>query len=211
MKRKLRVHSRSAHRFLILQKLDRFSCPGMWVQTHTLESLRLLRRRHLERGGQEAETASARLGYLLDPLVPANHRIEIAWSRCINLKPILASPKLPRSLRLRSLKASIMSALFYGCESWKLTIHVQRKLNNTASKTLSRIMGRSIAEEARIPSADILLNMRDRRWSWLGHVSRMDHDILVRITSELRQAGEGIIMWWHSQRKCRESHRNCAR
>ncbi len=45
---------------------------------------------------------------------------------------------------------------------------------------LSKITGRSSAEEARTPTENILLNMRDRRWSWLGHVLRMDEDRLVR-------------------------------
>ncbi len=44
----------------------------------------------------------------------------------------------------------------------------------------SRITGRSIAEEDRTPSANILMNKRDRRWSWLGHILRMDEDTFVR-------------------------------
>ncbi len=115
-----------------------------------------------------------------DPLVPINRRIEIAWSRYINLKRILTSPRVPRRLRLQLLKASVMSMLLYGCESWKLTTYVQRKQNKAVSKMLSRFTGRSIAEEARTASANILMNMRDRRWSCLGHVLRMDEDRLVR-------------------------------
>ncbi len=45
---------------------------------------------------------------------------------------------------------------------------------------LSRITGGSIAEEARIPSANILMNMRDRRWSWLGHILHVVEDRLLR-------------------------------
>ncbi len=30
------------------------------------------------------------------------------------------------------------------------------------------------------PTENIQMNMRDRRWSWLGHVLRMDEDRLVR-------------------------------
>ncbi len=48
------------------------------------------------------------------------------------------------------------------------------------SKMLSRITGQSIAEEARTPTANILTNMRDCRWNWLGHILRYDEDKLVR-------------------------------
>ncbi len=47
---------------------------------------------------------------------------------------------------------------------------------------LSRITGRSFAEEARRKSANILLNMRDRRWSWLGHTmyeARLGRKVLL--------------------------------
>ncbi len=37
-----------------------------------------------------------------------------------------------------------------------------------------------IAEEARTPTENFLMNMRDRRWSWLGHVLSMAEDRLVR-------------------------------
>ncbi len=73
-----------------------------------------------------------------------------------------------------------MSTLLYGCESWKITTHVRRRLNSTVSKMLSRTMGRGIAEEARTPTDNILMNMRNRRWSCLGHMLRMDEDRLVR-------------------------------
>ncbi len=42
------------------------------------------------------------------------------------------------------------------------------------------LTGRSIAEDDRISTENILMNMRDRRWSWLGHVLGMDEDRLVR-------------------------------
>ncbi len=87
-----------------------------------------------------------------DPLVPVNHRIEIAWSRYTNLKRILTSPGLQRRLRIRLLKASMISPLLCGCESWKITAYVHRKLNETVSKMLSRITGQSIAEDARTPT-----------------------------------------------------------
>ncbi len=51
---------------------------------------------------------------------------------------------------------------------------------NTVSKTLSRSTGRSIAEEARAASANIQMNVSDRRRSWLGHIVHVDKERLVR-------------------------------
>ncbi len=81
-----------------------------------------------------------------------------------------------------------MSSLLYGCETWKLATHVQRKQNNAVSKMLSGIAGQGVAEEARTPTANIFMNMRDRWLTWVGHILRMVEDSLVRkSTSELRR------------------------
>ncbi len=45
---------------------------------------------------------------------------------------------------------------------------------------LYKISGRSIADEAREPSIDIVLRARDQRWNWLGHILRMDERRTVR-------------------------------
>ncbi len=42
------------------------------------------------------------------------------------------------------------------------------------------ITGRSIAEETRTPTANILMNMRDHQRNRLGHILRVDEDRLVR-------------------------------
>ncbi len=89
-----------------------------------------------------------------DPLVAVNHRIAIAWSRYTHLKRILTASRLPKGLRLRLLNASVISTVLYGCESWKLTAQARRKVSGTLPKMLSRITGRTIAEEAREPTLD---------------------------------------------------------
>ncbi len=74
----------------------------------------------------------------------------------------------------------MISTLLYGCESWKMTEKVKRKLNGAASKMLATITGRTIQEEARNPTINVVIKARDRRWSWLGHVLRMPEHRLVR-------------------------------
>ncbi len=45
---------------------------------------------------------------------------------------------------------------------------------------LSKITGREIADEARMPSINVLLRARDLRSNWLGHILRMDEGRIVR-------------------------------
>ncbi len=61
-----------------------------------------------------------------------------------------------------------------------MTEKVKRKLNGAASKTLATITGRTIQEEARNTTINVVMKARDRRWSWLGHVLCMPEHRLVR-------------------------------
>ncbi len=45
---------------------------------------------------------------------------------------------------------------------------------------LETITGRTIQEEARNPTVNVVMKAHDRRWSWLGHVLRMPEHRLVR-------------------------------
>ncbi len=92
----------------------------------------------------------------------------------------------------RRARESQTSALLYGCESWKLTQAVRRKLNLNASKMLSRITGRTIADEARQLSVDVVMRARDQRWNWLGHILRMEGPTSP---TPMRQTNPRIYPW----------------
>ncbi len=68
-----------------------------------------------------------------DPLVSVNRRIEIAGSRFTNIKIHPNYLKTSKNPLTSTLKASVKSTLLYGCEPWKPTTQVQRKLSNTVS------------------------------------------------------------------------------
>ncbi len=72
---------------------------------------------------------------------------------------------------------------------------VRRNLNSTASKLLSRITGRTIADEARRPSVDVVMRARDQRWNWLGHILRMEGHCLTRqfLLQCVKQTPESIL------------------
>ncbi len=41
-------------------------------------------------------------------------------------------------------------------------------------------MLRTIADEARKPTLDVMMQARDRRWSWLGHILRLEEHRVIR-------------------------------
>ncbi len=45
---------------------------------------------------------------------------------------------------------------------------------------LAAITGRTIQEESRNPTINVVMKALDGRWSWLGHVLRMPEHRLVR-------------------------------
>ncbi len=100
-----------------------------------------------------------------DPLTPVKKRITKSWNSFRNLKRVLTDTKLPTSLRLRLFLISVVSSLFYGCKSWKLTDKICRKLNSTCSEMISKITGREIEDNARTSSINVLLRTRDIRWN----------------------------------------------
>ena len=56
----------------------------------------------------------------------------------------LDAPKLSVGLKLHLYKAAVCSILTYGCETWRLTPSVMRRINGANSKMLARFTGKTI-------------------------------------------------------------------
>ena len=108
-----------------------------------------------------------------DPVVPAQHRCDIAWSKFNEYRKVLTSTKLPIAKRVRLYSALVMSAMSYSSEAWFLTTEVKRLVNNVNSKMLAQITKRTIHEEARSPTVDVIEAICKRRWEYLGHILRL--------------------------------------
>ena len=92
-------------------------------------------------------------------------KIGKAMSRCDKLRPVLDSPDLSISVKLRLYQAAVCSLLTYGCETWQLTKRAMRQLNGANSRMLARFTRKSIPQEARpwSTSFDLVLSIRKRR------------------------------------------------
>ncbi len=58
-------------------------------------------------------------------------------------------------------------------------------------KDLSRITGRSIADEARESMLDAVMRARDRRWNWLGYILRLPYVEEHRVIRQVLMNGAG--------------------
>ena len=121
-----------------------------------------------------------------DPLVPVQHRCNVAWAKFNEYRKVLTSAKLPVAKRVRLYKALVVSAMTYSSEAWFITPEVKRLVNNVNSKMLSQITKRSIHEEAGSPTLDVIEDICKRRWTYLGHIARMpDHRALKQYIFQL--------------------------
>ena len=119
-------------------------------------------------------------------------RIAQAFARCGKLRRVLDAQQLPVGLKLRLYKAAVCSILTYGCETWRLTPSVMRKINGVNSKMLARFTGKTIPQEARATSSsfNLVKHIRVRRLKWLGHILRAGPDRLIyQAVEEQRRLG----------------------
>ena len=115
-----------------------------------------------------------------DPVTPVKHRTDIAWVRFGEYRKVLTNTKLNISCRIRLYATLVGSTTLHGSSAWIATDQIKRKINGVNSKMLSQITKRSIHEEAKAPTFNILTLMRKRRWSYLGHILRMDNSRMVK-------------------------------
>ena len=89
--------------------------------------------------------------------------------------------------KLKLYKCCVISTLLYGAECWRITDTDIRKVDTFHTKNLRRILKiywpTTISNEALFERCDTdsISNMvMRRRWTWVGHVLRREHDSLLR-------------------------------
>ena len=115
-----------------------------------------------------------------DQEVTLKHRVDIAYGRFAEYREVLTTTKLPVQLRVRIYKLLVVTTMVYGSSAWLFTENIKKKLNGVNSKFLHAITKRTIHDEAREPTFDVVKHVLLRRRSYLGHILRLDEDRALR-------------------------------
>jgi len=103
-----------------------------------------------------------------------------------SLQNLLSSSLLSKYLKMKIYKTIILPVVVYGCETWSLTLRVERRLRMFENRVLRRIFEpkrdevtgewRELHTEELNDlyfSPNIVRVMKSRRMRWAGHVARM--------------------------------------
>ena len=109
---------------------------------------------------------------------------------CYNsVQNLLSSKLLSKNLKIKIHRTIILPVVFYGCETWSLTLREERKLRVFENMVLRRIFGprrdEVTGEWRRLhneklndlySSPNIVRVIKSRRMRWAGHVARMGEE-----------------------------------
>ena len=114
-----------------------------------------------------------------------------------SVQDLLSSSLLSKNLKIKIYRTILLPVVFYGCETWSLTLREERRLRVFENRVLKRIFGPKRDEVTRkwrklhneelndlYYSPNIVGVIKPRRMIWAGHVAFM---------------GEGrtcIVFWW---------------
>ena len=108
-------------------------------------------------------------------------RIALAANAFNRLSNIWKSKTLRKRTKLKIFNACVIPVLTYGCESWKSTITLDKKLDSFENKCLRRLLNlrwsdfKSNTQLRQETKQDYVSNfIRKRRWTYIGHALRMD-------------------------------------
>ena len=115
-----------------------------------------------------------------DNRITVKHRSDVAWGRFGDYRTTLTSTKLPVNLRVRLNSTLVVLTMAYGSSAWLFTKKMKQLVNGVNSKMLSLITKRTIHQEAKTPTFDIISHIQLRRWNYLGHILRLEEHRSLR-------------------------------
>ncbi|XP_056009407.1 uncharacterized protein LOC130051481 [Ostrea edulis] len=108
-------------------------------------------------------------------------RISKARSAFCQLRPLWRSGKVSLKTKVKIYSSNIKSILLYGAECWKLVQSDPKKLSSFHNTCLRRICKiywpKKISNKdlwSKTSQKSIQLEIKQRRWRWLGHAMRMN-------------------------------------
>ncbi|KAJ8025275.1 hypothetical protein HOLleu_35440 [Holothuria leucospilota] len=124
------------------------------------------------------------------------HRLAKAWSSFRKLTKICYQENIQRRTKIPLYKSLVRSVLLYGCETWKLTQHEERKLDTFQYKCLKTILRIRFPQTISYEEMEDVIKLegmsheiRRTRWNWIGHVLRKGNKNDTFIVVEWRPEG----------------------
>jgi len=136
-----------------------------------------------------------------------DQRINKARNTFNMLHKIWNASVLSRNTKIRMFNACVKSVLLYGCETWKHTQKITRRLQVFVNKCLRRLIKcfwpNTITNEELLRQTrqvDIEKEIRKRKWRWIGHTLRKTPNDITRLSLEWnpqgkRKVGRPAITW----------------
>jgi hypothetical protein len=106
-----------------------------------------------------------------------NLRIQKARGVFARMSNIWRANYLSIKTKLRIFNACVKSVLLYGCETWYVTRNIERKLQFFINRCLRIWWPKIISNEdlwKLTESGDVNLEIRLRKFGWIGHTLRKD-------------------------------------
>ena len=106
-------------------------------------------------------------------------RINKSRAACASLKPVWRSTVISLKTKIRLFNSNVKTILLYGSECWKISKEITHKLRVFVHKCLRiilrirwpmKISNKSVRKKCK--QEDIMVELANRRWSWIGHVLR---------------------------------------
>ena len=126
------------------------------------------------------------------------------------LKPIWKTNNISVSSKVRLLRSLVMAIFLYACESWTLTVELERRINAFEMRCFRRLLGISYRDrisndeiKRRISSeigtyVDLLTTIKRKKLKWYGHVTRssgLSKTILQGTVNGSRRRGRQKKKW----------------
>ena len=106
-------------------------------------------------------------------------RIGKARAAFIMLKKVWASKEVSVRTKLRIFRSNVETVLLYGSETWRTTKRIQSRVPSFVNSCLRRTLGFCWNDKVtnkqlweRVEEELIALQVRRRKWGWIGHTVR---------------------------------------
>ncbi|KAI8493069.1 hypothetical protein Bbelb_290730 [Branchiostoma belcheri] len=134
-------------------------------------------------------------------------RLGLAAQAFTKLRNVWKSSALKQKTKLRIYNSNVRSVLLYAAETWRTNKKIESRLRGFEGRCLRRILkihweqritNKEVSRRTGIPN--IVVEVKHRRWKWLGHILRMNKNrhpyVALRWTPQgKRKRGRPLGTW----------------